>query len=144
MKICTLTCQIGSYFVAFVLILHSLVISGVSYLSINQEEEALRLLNQRYKDHLSDSSSGWREDVDMKLDRIADILFSERLKNKITEWHDGLLRETNGGSQTGKSSNDSKQQLKTIFFKMRPALDLTGFTSRQIRLTQLVMHVCPF
>lgn len=113
---------------------------GVSYLSRSQEKEALGLLNARYKDHLLDSSSAWREVVDTKLVRIADILFSERLKNKIAEWHDGLIGERNGASQTGKSSNDSKQQLKTIFFKMRPALDLTGFTSHQLRLIQLVIN----
>ncbi|KAL3508359.1 hypothetical protein ACH5RR_027760 [Cinchona calisaya] len=115
------------------------ICEGVSYLSRSQEEEALGRLNARYNEHSSDSSSGWRDVVDMKLVRIADILFSERLKNKITAWHDGLLRETNGGSQTEKSSNDLKQQLKTIFFKMRPALDLTGFTSHQLRLIQLVI-----
>lgn len=113
---------------------------GVSYLSRSQEKEALGRLNARYKDHLLDSSSAWREVVDTKLVRIADILFSERLKNKIAEWHDGLIGERNGASQTGKSSNDSKQQLKTIFFKMRPALDLTGFTSHQLRLIQLVIN----
>lgn len=119
----------------------SLLISGISYLSRNQEEEALRRLNARYKNDLPDSLSGWREVEDIKLVRVADILFAERLRHKIGEWLDRLLREGNGGLEIEKSSNASNEKMKTIFFKMRPALDLSGFTSHQLRLIQLVMCV---
>ncbi|KAM1166846.1 hypothetical protein ACFX19_029479 [Malus domestica] len=69
---------------------------------------------------------------------MADTLFAERMKNSFTEWRDGLLRSSKGGFQFQGDSNDS-QQLQTIFFKMRPALSLRGFTSHQLRLIQMVI-----
>lgn len=71
---------------------------------------------------------------------MADILFVERMQIKISEWHDNLLQTRNGGSRRiPEDSNDSVDQFQTIFFKMRPAIKLNGFTSRQLRLIKSVM-----
>lgn len=105
----------------------------MSYLSRGQEDEALRLLNLRYENELSEQAR------DVPLVSITDILFSERMKNRLREWRDGLLKDTSGGSQLeGSFLNDSNQQFQNIFYKMRPALSLNGFTSRQLRLIQSV------
>ncbi|KAK9268496.1 hypothetical protein L1049_000248 [Liquidambar formosana] len=111
---------------------------GVSYLSRGQEDEALRHLDLAYEDELSESWRNLKEIKDIPLVSMADILFTERMKNRFSEWRNGLLRERNEGAQFQGSSNDSKQQLQTIFFKMHPALTLNGFTSHQLRLIQLV------
>ncbi|XP_070674824.1 poly(A)-specific ribonuclease PARN-like isoform X2 [Malus domestica] len=74
----------------------------------------------------------------MPVVKMADTLFAERMKNSFTEWRDRLLRSSKGGFQFQGDSNDS-QQLQTIFFKMRPALSLRGFTSHQLRLIQMVI-----
>ncbi|XP_065862669.1 poly(A)-specific ribonuclease PARN isoform X2 [Euphorbia lathyris] len=66
---------------------------------------------------------------------MTDVLFSERMKNRLNEWRDGLL--PNSGSQIKRTSDD-KRQFETIFYKMRPALCLNGFTSHQLKLIQLV------
>ncbi|KAJ6314480.1 hypothetical protein OIU78_018039 [Salix suchowensis] len=106
---------------------------GVSYLSRWQEDEALRRLNLRYEDELSEQAR------DVPLFGITDILFSERMKNRLREWRDGLLKDTSGGSQLeGSFLNDSNQQFQNIFYLMRPALSLNGFTSHQLRLIQSV------
>ncbi|KAJ6751816.1 hypothetical protein OIU85_002251 [Salix viminalis] len=106
---------------------------GVSYLSRWQEDEALRRLNLRYEDELSEQAR------DVPLFSITDILFSERMKNRLREWRDGLLKDTSGGSQLeGSFLNDPNQQFQNIFYKMRPALSLNGFTSHQLRLIQSV------
>ncbi|KAK2999576.1 hypothetical protein RJ639_024324 [Escallonia herrerae] len=103
-----------------------------------QEDEARRRLNVVYKDDLSESASKFKEIGDKPLARISDILFAARLKNRIREWRDGLLWVKNGGSDSQGTSNDSTEQFQTIFFKMRPALKLNGFTSHQLRLIHLV------
>ena len=92
-----------------------------------------------YEDKLSDTWCNMKEVRDIPINRMADVLFSERIKNTFSEWRDGLLQDRNGGSQLQLNSNDSKQQFQTVFFKMRPTLNLTGFTSHQLRLIQLVM-----
>ncbi|XP_027341844.1 poly(A)-specific ribonuclease PARN isoform X2 [Abrus precatorius] len=74
----------------------------------------------------------------MTLVSMADILFSERMKNKLSEWRDGLLQEQNQEDQIQGISKDSKFQV--IFFKMHPALRLNGFTSHQLKLIQLVIR----
>ncbi|KAM0995617.1 hypothetical protein ACFX13_005773 [Malus domestica] len=114
---------------------------GISYLSRGQESEALRRLSLTYDDELLTRCSNLKEPVHMPVVKIADTLFAERMKNTFTEWRDGLLnlRSSNGGFQFQQNSNDS-QQLQTIFFKMRPALSLKGFTSHQLRLIQMVMR----
>lgn len=118
----------------------SWIISGISYLSRGQEKEALRRLSIAYEDELSDTWCNMKEVKDIPINRMADVLFAERIKNRFSEWRDGLLQDRNGRSQLQWNSNDSKQQFQTVFFKMRPALNLTGFTSHQFRLIQLVMY----
>lgn len=120
-------------------VLHSWVISGVSYLSRAQEEEALRCLNSAYEDELSEQWRNLKDACNIPLVSMGDVLFAKRMKNRISEWHDGLLRDSNEGSQFQGSSSDSKQHLQTIFFNMRPALTLNGFTSHQLRLIQMVL-----
>ncbi|XP_059443804.1 poly(A)-specific ribonuclease PARN isoform X3 [Corylus avellana] len=116
------------------------IYEGISYLSRQQEHEALRRLNGAYEDTLSDTRCNLKEVRDVRLDRMADILFTERIKNRFSEWRDGLLRDRIGGFQLQWNSNDSKQQFQTIFFKMRPAISLTGFTSHQFKLIQWVIN----
>ncbi|XP_010061445.2 poly(A)-specific ribonuclease PARN [Eucalyptus grandis] len=106
---------------------------GISYLSREQENELLR--------HLEESSCSQikhKEFRDVPLISIADVLFSERIKNRIKEWHDELLRDRNCELQFNESSNDSKQLLQTIFYRTRPALALSGFTAHQLRFIQQV------
>ncbi|XP_020539421.1 poly(A)-specific ribonuclease PARN isoform X2 [Jatropha curcas] len=76
---------------------------------------------------------------DLPLASVTNILFSERMTKRLREWRDGLLREGNGGFQFQGSFNNSRQQLQTIFYKMRPALCLSGFTSHQLKLIQMVV-----
>ncbi|KAL6975190.1 poly(A)-specific ribonuclease [Sarracenia purpurea var. burkii] len=109
---------------------------GISYLSRGQEDEALRHLQRRY-DELSELCY-LGEARDTSLVRTADVLFTERMKNRISEWHEGLFLGRTSGSKFHDSSNDSTQQFQTIFFNTRPALLLNGFTSHQLRLIQLV------
>lgn len=111
---------------------------GVSYLSRAQEEEALRRLNSAYEDELSEQWHNLKDACNRLLVSMGDVLFTKRMKNRISEWRDGLLRDRNEGSQFQGSSSDSKQHLQTIFFNMRPALTLNGFTSHQLRLIQMV------
>ncbi|KAM1806042.1 hypothetical protein ACFX11_029234 [Malus domestica] len=110
---------------------------GISYLSREQESEALRRLSLAY-DELLAGCSNLKEPTHVPMIKMADTLFAERMKNSFTEWRDGLLRSSKGGFQFQGDSNDS-QQLQTIFFKMRPALGLREFTSHQLRLIQMVI-----
>lgn len=111
---------------------------GVSYLSRSQEEAALKCLDSRCNNELFGSSSSGSEVADMQLTRMSDVLFAKRLKKNITAWRDELLFGGNRGSESDMSLNDSNKKFQTIFFKMRPAISLTGFTSRQLRLIQWV------
>lgn len=115
------------------------MISGVSYLSREQENEMLRCLNSECDDEMSLLWRNMKEVRDTPLVSVADVLFSERMKNRFNEWCKELLQDRKGGSQFLETSNDMKQQFQTIFFKMRPALILNGFTAHQLRLIQLVM-----
>lgn len=119
--------------------LQSQIISGVSYLSREQEDKALKRVNSTYEDESLDSRHSLKEIRDTHLSNIPDILFAERMKNRLSEWLGGLLRNRDGGSEVQPSFNDSKQQFETIFFKMRRAISLKGFTSHQLRLIHLVM-----
>lgn len=112
--------------------------SGISYLSREQEREAIRSLNSTHDSECSDISK--LNDVrDIPSVNMADILFTARMKDKFSEWRDGLLQEQNRSDQIQGSRKDSKQQFQLIFFKTHPALKLDGFTSRQLKLIQLVM-----
>ena len=77
----------------------------------------------------------------MPVVNVVDVLFSERMKNRLSEWRVGLLQERDGGFEFQGSSNDSEQQFRTVFFKMRPAVSLNGFSSHQLRLIQLVISL---
>ncbi|OVA01058.1 Ribonuclease CAF1 [Macleaya cordata] len=109
---------------------------GISYLSREQEAEALGRLNLAYEDELSNSAGHLKESRDSSSVRSADILFTWRMKNRFSEWRDSLLR--NGGCQFEENSKDLTPQFQTVFYKMRPALKLNGFTSHQLRLIRLV------
>lgn len=97
----------------------------------------MRRLNSSYEDELLPSKL--KEIREKPLVRMADVLFTERMKNRISEWHDNLLQVRNGMPGCPGSSDHSNQLFQTIFYKMHPALKLDGFTSRQLRLIQLVM-----
>ena len=111
------------------------IIPGVSYLSRSQEDEALSRLNSIYNGKWQ--STG--EIKDVPLGNVADILFSERMKNHLSEWHDMLLLNRKAVLPTLPSAIESKQQFETIFLRMRPALRLNGFTSHQLKLIELVI-----
>ncbi|CAA0810722.1 Poly(A)-specific ribonuclease PARN [Striga hermonthica] len=115
---------------------NSCIYKGVSYLSRSQEEEALRQLDSVYKDELHEPSSNVSHDT--KFVRMADTLFSERMKNVISEWRSELLGETNRGSIFKGNSDDKNQKFQSTFFKMRPALVVNGMTYRQLRLIKMV------
>ena len=115
------------------------MISGLSYLSREQENEMLRCLNSGCEEQMSLLCHSMKEIRDTPLVSVSDVLFSERMKNRFNEWRNWLLHDRNGGSQFLETSNDTKPQFRTIFFKMWPALTLNGFTSHQLRLIQLVM-----
>ncbi|GAV68828.1 CAF1 domain-containing protein [Cephalotus follicularis] len=111
---------------------------GVSYLSRKQEDEALRHMKSLHDEESLHSLCYLKEIRDIPSMSMADILFTERMKSKLSEWREGLVRNVKGGAQFHEGLNDSKQQYQTIFFKMRPALVLKEFTSHQLRLIQLV------
>ncbi|KAH6764441.1 Polynucleotidyl transferase [Perilla frutescens var. frutescens] len=111
---------------------------GISYLSRSQEEEALKRLDLVYKDELPDLSSNLRNGSDMQLVRMADILFAERMKNVVGEWRAGLLRSGNWGAESQGSWNDMNQKFQTTFYQTRPALEVNGLTSRQLKIIKSV------
>lgn len=116
------------------------IISGVSYLSRSQETIALERLSSMYMGESSDSLSSSKEVGDLQYARMTDVLFAERIKIKICEWRDGLLLDRNSSSKFQQTSNNSDQRFQTIFFKLRPAIVLSGFTSHQKKLIQLVTY----
>ncbi|KAK9673737.1 hypothetical protein RND81_12G185800 [Saponaria officinalis] len=106
---------------------------GVSYLSRGQEDAVLSRLNSVY--------GNWyhiEEVKDVPLVNVADILFSERMKIRLIEWHDSLLQNRSAELKLQGNVAGSKQELVTIFFNKRPALRLSGFTSHQLKLIELV------
>lgn len=111
---------------------------GISYLSRGLEDEALRHLDVVYGDELHIVECDLRELRETGVIRIPDVLFTERLKNRISEWRDDLLLRRKCSSNFEKVLNNSSQKLQTIFFKMRPSLLFNGFSSHQLRLIQLV------
>ncbi|CAI0378774.1 unnamed protein product [Linum tenue] len=111
---------------------------GISYLSRGEEDEALRRLTLHCK-RLSDLSKESEDGEGTTLLNITDVLFSKRMKDKLSEWRSGLLHSTrNATSQCHDMSKGSKQQFQTVFFKMRPAVSLNGFTSHQLNLIRMV------
>lgn len=116
-------------------------ISGISYLSRGQVDEARKRLISPKGDQLTHPSHNLRETTDLPLVRVADVLFTERMKKRLGEWRDDLLQNRVGGSQEEKVPDDLNQQFRTVFFKMRPALSLDGFTSHQLSLIRMVHGV---
>ncbi|KAL8237617.1 hypothetical protein R6Q59_018698 [Mikania micrantha] len=114
---------------------------GISYLSRAQEDDVRLQLHSAYENEPSVSPFTAKQSKDVPLLRMADILFVERLKNKISEWRDDLLQIRNGVSRrTLEDSNDSIDQFQTIFFRTHPAIKLNGFTSRQLRLIKSIVE----
>ncbi|KAH7861144.1 hypothetical protein Vadar_022115 [Vaccinium darrowii] len=62
-----------------------------------QEDDAMRTLHIVYDEALFELRRNSREARGTPVVRIADFLFTERMKNRISEWHDGLLLNRNGG-----------------------------------------------
>lgn len=111
---------------------------GISYLSRGQEEEARRMFTSLYDNEFLEPHSNHKYMKDKGIIRMADVLFTERMKSKIREWKNGLLHVRNGDHESQGSTKESVKQFETIFYMMRPAVKLHGFTSRQLRLIQLV------
>ncbi|XP_031404832.1 poly(A)-specific ribonuclease PARN [Punica granatum] len=106
---------------------------GICYLSRDQENELFRRFNE--------SSNLPRDLVDFgdrPLVNMADVFFTERMKIKFKDWRDSLVLGGSSISESQESSSGSNQQFQTIFYNMRPALSLIGFTAHQLRLIQLV------
>ncbi|OAY75352.1 Poly(A)-specific ribonuclease PARN [Ananas comosus] len=115
------------------------VISGISYLSRAQEIEALRKLRPQYEDSSAAPSHTFEELGDIPIVSTADLLFTERMKNRFTEWREGILRSPSEDSSE-ESLKFSTVQFQTVFFKMRPAIMLNGFSSHQLKLIQLILR----
>ncbi|XVE50853.1 hypothetical protein DITRI_Ditri01bG0197400 [Diplodiscus trichospermus] len=111
---------------------------GVSYLSREQEDEARKRLKSLYGDQLTNASHDFGGNMDLPLVRVADVLFSERMKKRLSEWRDELLQHRVAGPQDPGASSELNQQFQTVFFNMRPALSLNGFTSHQLSLIRMV------
>ncbi|CAL5031570.1 unnamed protein product [Urochloa decumbens] len=103
-----------------------------------QEEEALQKINLLHQDETSASSTTSEGDGDMPLKRAADILFTERMKNNFKEWRDVIVSKPD--SHLSKNIKCTAGQFQTVFFKMRPAIMLNGFSSHQLQLIQQVLR----
>jgi poly(A)-specific ribonuclease len=115
------------------------LIPGISYLSRAQEEKALQKLNLMYQDQSASSSTTSQEDLDTPLKSAADILFTERMKMKFNEWRDMIISRPIVDSHLSENIKFSPGQFQTVFFKMRPAIMLNGFSSHQLKLIQQVV-----
>uniref|UniRef100_A0A7N0U321 Uncharacterized protein n=1 Tax=Kalanchoe fedtschenkoi TaxID=63787 RepID=A0A7N0U321_KALFE len=105
---------------------------GISYLSREQEDEARKRLELEFDRRYT----GLKEEP---LVRVADVLFTHRMKNKFKAWRETLLQIKSRDSSVNCSQKELNQQFETIFYKMRPSLVLSGFTFYQLRLIQLVL-----
>uniref|UniRef100_A0ACD5V6Z9 Uncharacterized protein n=2 Tax=Avena sativa TaxID=4498 RepID=A0ACD5V6Z9_AVESA len=125
---------------------------GISYLSRAQEEEALQKFNMLHHDATSASPNTSEEGEDVPLKSTADLLFTERMKIRFSEWRDTIRSNSRVDNNLLGSNKFSTDQFQTVFFKMRPAIMLNGFTSHQLKLIQQVlrknfrdlMYVCTF
>ena len=102
-----------------------------------QEAEALNSMSTEIKQRLSDPVGDEDRPSEMPLGRTADVLFTERIKIQLHEWRNNIVKshEVNS-SESG--SRTFKSQFQTSFFKMRPAVTLSGFSSRQHKLIRMV------
>ncbi|KAJ1271421.1 hypothetical protein BS78_06G127300 [Paspalum vaginatum] len=125
---------------------------GISYLSRAQEEEALQKLNLLHQGRTAASSTTSEKDVDMPLNSAADILFTKRMKMNFKEWRDVVVSKPMADSNLSGNIKCTLGQFQTVFFKMRPAIMLNGFSSHQLKLIQQVLrknfrdlvYVCTF
>ncbi|XP_072979319.1 poly(A)-specific ribonuclease PARN isoform X1 [Typha angustifolia] len=113
---------------------------GISYLSSAQEEDALGKLSSAYKDELASSLQSLEEHGDIPIVSSADLLFTERMKARFNEWRDGIFRNPSEGYHLEENLKCNKFQFQTVFFKMRPAVLLDGFSSHQLKLIRLVLR----
>jgi len=116
------------------------LISGVSYLSRAQEEEALQKFNMLYHGQTATSSTNSEEDRDIPLKSASDILFTERMKMNFKEWRDVIVSKPMVDNHLSGNIKCCAGQFQTVFFKMRPAIMLNGFSSHQLKLIQQVEH----
>jgi poly(A)-specific ribonuclease len=119
------------------------LISGISYLSRAQEEEALQKLNVLHHDAISASPDTSEQGEDIPLKSTADLLFTERMKIRFSEWRDAIRSSSRVDNNLLGSNKFGTDQFQTVFFKMRPAIMLNGFTSHQIKLIQQVLPGIP-
>ena len=119
------------------------LISGISYLSRAQEEEACQKLNVLHHDAISSNSNTFEAGEDVPLKSTADLLFTERMKIRFSEWRDAISSNSRVDSKLLGSNKFGTDQFQTVFFKMRPAIMLNGFTSHQIKLIQQVLPDIP-
>ncbi|KAM3367949.1 hypothetical protein ACQJBY_016481 [Aegilops geniculata] len=93
-----------------------------------------------------------KQEEDVQLKSTADLLFSERMKIRFNEWRDAISTNPRVDNHKLRSNKFTTDQFQTVFFKMRPAIMLDGFTSHQLKLIQQVlrknfrdlMYVCTF
>ncbi|XP_066348513.1 poly(A)-specific ribonuclease PARN-like isoform X2 [Miscanthus floridulus] len=113
---------------------------GVSYLSRAQEEEALQKFNMLYHGQTATSSTNSEEDRDIPLKSASDILFTERMKMNFKEWRDVIVSKPMVDNHLLGNIKFCAGQFQTVFFKMRPAIMLNGFSSHQLKLIQQVLR----
>jgi hypothetical protein len=114
------------------------LISGIYYLSRTQEEEALQKLYTLHNNETSAYPNTSEEEEDAPLKSAADVLFTERMKIKFNEWRNSIV--SNQRVDDHRSENFKfADQFQTVFFKMRPAIMLNGFTSHQLKLIRQVL-----
>ncbi|XP_020594450.1 poly(A)-specific ribonuclease PARN isoform X2 [Phalaenopsis equestris] len=112
---------------------------GISYLSKAQEAEALQKLCSGYENGLLNLSGNFEESAEIPAVRTADVLFTERMKIRFCEWRENVLKYPEDPILEGNHCSFN-MDFQMVFFKMRPAIMLNGFTSHRLRLIQLVLR----
>ena len=126
-----------------VFIIYSIwLISGISYLSRAQEAEALSKLSSTYENELTNSANTSQENLEIPIVSTADLLFTERIKNRFHEWRNVIMKNSCTDHYLKEEPGCVTSQFQTVFFKMRPAVELNGFNSHQLKLIQLVIIFC--
>ncbi|KAH7689053.1 Ribonuclease CAF1 protein [Dioscorea alata] len=113
---------------------------GISYLSRAQEAEALSKLSSAYENELTNSTNTSQENLEIPIVSTADLLFTERIKNRFHEWRNGIMKNSCTDHYLKEEPGCVMSQFQTVFFKMRPAVELNGFNSHQMKLIQLVLR----
>ena len=115
------------------------LISGISYLSRAQEEEACQKLNVLHHDAVSAYPNTFEEGEDVPLKSTADLLFTKRMEIRFSEWRDAVSSNSSVDNNLLGINKFGTDQFQTVFFKMRPAVILYGFSSHQLQLIQQVL-----